>query len=175
MRQASSLKPQDILVLLKVLLWQDRKWRQLDLATELGLSQTEVNFALSRLVKSRLLDESKRKPQKLSLKEFLIHGLRYVYPGDLGPSGRGVATAQSHASLSKRLVAEQDHQFVWLDPDGQLRGQSLVPLYPSVPFAAKKDPELHEWLALIDALRIGSVRVQKLAAERISRKIDATA
>jgi hypothetical protein len=169
------MKPQDIIVLLKILLWQDRKWRQLDLAAELGMSQTEINFSLNRLVRSGLLDPSKRHPMKRALGEFLIHGLRYVYPADLGPIGRGMATAHFHGYLAGKLVTGEDQKVVWPDPEGQERGQFLEPLYPSVPFAAKKDPELREWLALVDALRIGSARVQKLAADRIMKKIEAAA
>ncbi len=167
------MKPQDIVILLKILLWQDRKWRQLDMAMELGMSQTEINFALSRLVKSGLLDSTKHKPMKRALVEFLIHGLKYVYPAELGPLGRGMATAHSHDSLLKKLMTDDDHKIVWADPEGKERGQQLEPLYPSVPFAAKKDPELYEWLALIDAIRIGTTRVQKIAIARITKKIEA--
>lgn len=174
MRAYEGMKPQDIVVLLKILLWQDRKWRQLDLAMELGMSQTEINFALNRLVQSGLLVENKRQPMKRALAEFLIHGLKYVYPGKLGALGRGTVTAQSHESLGKRLAGSDDEKIVWPDPEGKDRGQVLAPLYPSVPFAARKDPELHEWLALIDAVRIGSVRVQKVTVDRITKKIEAS-
>lgn len=167
------MKPQDIVILLKILLWQDRKWRQLDLALELGVSQGEINFALNRLVKSGLLDAKKLHPMKRALAEFLIHGLKYVYPAELGPLGRGMATAHFHDSLAKKLVTGDDHKIVWSDPEGKERGQLLEPLYPSVPFAAKKDLELYEWLALIDAIRIGSARVQKIAADKITKKIEA--
>ena len=165
------MKPQDILVLLKILLWKDRPWRQVDLAEELGLSQTEINFSLNRLVKSGLLDSTKRRPHRLAMAEFLLHGLRYVFPAELGRVGRGMSTAHSHGSMVKRIITEE--KFVWPDPDGQQRGQFLEPLYPSVPFAAKNDPDLYEWLALIDAIRIGSSRVQILASKRISEKMAA--
>ena len=169
------MKPQDILVILKILLWQNRKWRQIDLALELGLSQTEVNFALHRLAKSGLLDVSLRQPMKRALAEFLIHGLRYVFPAELGPMGRGTRTAHSHEALARKLMTNDEFKIVWPDPEGQERGQLLEPLYPSVPFAAKRDPELHEWLALLDALRIGPVRVQKIAMDRINKKIGISA
>ncbi|MCM0605934.1 MAG: hypothetical protein KA715_07565 [Xanthomonadaceae bacterium] len=169
------MKPQDIVVLLKILLWQDRKWTQHDLANDLGISQTEINFSLSRLVKSGLLDEAKKHPFKHALAEFLIHGLKYIYPAELSGNGRGMATAQTYSLLAKKLISAEDNQVVWPDPEGKDRGQHLEPLYPSVPFAAKKDPELHEWLALIDAIRIGSVRVQKFAIDRIHKKLNEAA
>lgn len=175
MRNPVGMKPQDIVVLLKILLWEGRKWTQHDLASELGISQTEINFSLSRLVESGLLDESKKHPFKRALSEFLIHGLKYVYPARLSGNGRGIATAQTHSLLAKKLISRDDNQIVWPDPEGKDRGQHLEPLYPTVAFAAKRDPELHEWLALIDAIRIGSVRVQKFAIERIHKKLNEAA
>jgi hypothetical protein len=44
-------------------------------------------------------------------------------------------------------------------------GLSLIPLYPSVPLAANLDnPQLYELLGLVDALRVGRIREQQLAA-----------
>lgn len=172
MRSHEGMKPQDIVVLLKILLWRDRKWRQVDLALELGMSQSEINFALSRLVRSGLLDAAKQLPMKRAFAEFLIHGLKYVYPASLGAIGRGMATAQSHDSLAKKLIGNDEEKVVWPDPRGEVRGQALEPLYPSVPFAARRDSELYEWLALIDAVRIGPARVQKIAADRITKKLE---
>jgi hypothetical protein len=52
---------------------------------------------------------------------------------------------------------------VWPYGHGKLRGHSIVPLYPSVPEAATKDPKLHELLALVDALRVGKAREREIA------------
>ena len=38
-----------------------------------------------------------------------------------------------------------------------------MPLYPSVPAAALRNPVLHENLALFDALRMGNARERNLA------------
>jgi hypothetical protein len=47
----------------------------------------------------------------------------------------------------------------------------LVPLYPSAPAAALRNPALYENLALFDALRMGNARernlTEKLFAERL--------
>lgn len=56
---------------------------------------------------------------------------------------------------------------------GRVRGQAIEPLYPSVPAAARKNVELYEFLALIDALRVGRARERKLAAEEISKRLKA--
>ena len=43
----------------------------------------------------------------------------------------------------------------------------------SVPYAASRDPKLHEFLALIDALRVGRARERNLAAEEIKKSLHA--
>ena len=52
---------------------------------------------------------------------------------------------------------------VWPDKDGTVRGETLYPLYPSVPQAALRNPALYELLALFDAIRAGSAREHALA------------
>ena len=47
---------------------------------------------------------------------------------------------------------------VWPHPEGEVRGESLEPLYPSAVEAAPKISKLYECLALVDALRIGRAR-----------------
>ncbi len=56
----SGLKPQDILLLLKLIANNRVNLRQLDFAMALGLSQAEVAYSLDRLKKSGLIDESKK-------------------------------------------------------------------------------------------------------------------
>ncbi|MEG4446282.1 hypothetical protein QUB47_34895, partial [Microcoleus sp. AT9_B5] len=58
-------------------------------------------------------------------------------------------------------------QCVWPDPQGVVRGQAIAPLYRSVPQAASNDPELYALLSLIDAIRVGRVREQRLAASEL--------
>ena len=48
------MKPQDVLILLKVFFWQSRRWSQRELAEALSLSLSEVNHGLKRLESARL-------------------------------------------------------------------------------------------------------------------------
>lgn len=171
MRVLQGIKPQDMLVLLKLCLWRDREWRHVDLAAELGLSQTEVSFALERCRMSGFLDSGKKRVLRSALMEFLEHGLKYVYPVQPGPLCRGMPTAHSAPPLSKRIVSDADDQYVWPWADGKVRGQGIVPLYESVPHAAAKDPQLHELLALVDALRVGRARERALALEELESRL----
>jgi len=171
MRVLQGIKPQDILVLLKLCLWQEREWRHLDLASELGLSQTEVSFSLERCRASGFIDEAKKRVNRSALVEFLLHGLKYVYPIQPGALCRGVPTAHSAPPLSKRIVSDEHDQYVWPCGEGKMRGQAIEPLYESVPFAAGRDPELHELLALVDALRAGRARERAIAADELEKRI----
>lgn len=171
MRVLQGIKPQDMLVLLKLCLWRDREWRHVDLAAELGLSQTEVSFALERCRQSGFLDSAKKRVLRSPLLEFLEHGLKYVYPVQPGAICRGMPTAHSALPLSKRIVSDADDQYVWPWADGKVRGQAISPLYESVPLAAEKDPQLHELLALVDAVRVGRARERALALEELESRI----
>lgn len=171
MRVLQGIKPQDILILLKLCLWRDRAWRHVDLAAELGLSQTEISFALERCRHSGFLDSAKKRVLRSSLMEFLEHGLKYIYPVQPGPICRGMPTAHSALPLAKRIVSDADDQYVWPWADGQVRGQGIMPLYESVPHAAQKDSQLHELLALVDALRVGRARERNIALEELEKRI----
>lgn len=166
------IKPQDIVVLLKIVALQDRPWKLIDLARDLQISPSEISMALERAKGVGFLNSEKRKVQKRHLLEFLIHGLKYVFPAELGPLARGIPTMHSAAPLAMRIVSNSDDQFVWPDDDGSVRGQSIAPLYSTVPKIAMRDPKLHELLALVDALRIGRSREKQIAAEEVERRLN---
>lgn len=171
MKAQAGMKPQDVLVLLKILTAKDSAWRQLDLAHELGMSQSEVAMALERARNAKLIDSSKKKLSKSALVEFLVHGLKYIYPVEPGALVRGIPTAHSAPPLSKWIVSNAADTYVWPDGDGEIRGQAIEPLYPSVPKAARQDSGLHELLALVDAIRVGRVREQKLAIDELKKRV----
>jgi hypothetical protein len=50
-------------------------------------------------------------------------------------------------------------------------GLALTPLSPSVPLAASLDPQLYELLGLVDALRVGRIREQQLAAIALQERL----
>ncbi len=173
MRGQQGLRPQDILLLLKLAVSKGREWRQVDLAQELGLSQFEVSAALERASRSGFLDSTKKKVVWAALLEFVLHGLKYVYPAAPGPICRGLPTAHSAPPLSREIVSNENDQYVWPWGNGNVRGQAVEPLYKSVPEAASKDPELHELLALVDALRVGRAREREIAGEELKRRLHA--
>jgi len=48
-------------------------------------------------------------------------------------------------------------------------GQSVLPLFSSVPFAVRRDKLLYEYLALIDAIRLGNAREVNLAKLQLEK------
>jgi len=173
MKLGKGMRPQDILVLAKLSVQGNKPSRVLDLAYELGLSQSEVSMALERCRRAGLLDPEKRKPLPSAFREFLLYGLKYVFPGELGSVVRGVPTAHSAPPLLKRIVSSRKdlEQYVWPSAEGKARGIAVEPLYPSVPLAASRDPKLYEILALIDAIRLGRAREQKIAVDELDRRL----
>lgn len=161
-------------MLSKLLARAEKSWRQTDLAHELGLSQFEVSLSLESCRRAGLLNPDKKKPLKKAALEFLVHGLKYAFPAEVGSIVRGVPTAHSAPPLAGRIVSRKSEgeQYVWPYAKGKVRGISVTPLYRSVPEAAQKDEKLHEFLALLDAIRLGRTREQKLAIEILKTRLE---
>ena len=170
MAKQKGMRPQDLVILLKIACSADERWRQVDIAHDLFMSQSEVSEALNRSVLTGLLSDSKRTVHRRSLRDFLIHGLKFVFPARPGPMVRGIPTAHSAEPLCHLIHAERDI-YVWPYDRGNMRGQAIEPLYRTVPEAAANDECLHRMLSLADALRVGRAREQKLAVEKLQEML----
>ncbi len=169
-----SLKPQDLAVAMKLLLLRDKPLSYAALAEAMHLSPYEAHAAVQRLVAARLIVETAERYQlaKEALREFLMHGARYAFPPVVGEPTVGVPTAHAMEPLAKHFRGGNDLPPVWPHPQGEVRGVGLLPLYPRLSEAALDDPELHQFLALFDALRIGRARERKLAADLIEKRFE---
>lgn len=177
------MKGQDIVVLLKLVsLHRTKSADELGdctsaraLAAELGISKSEVNVSIRRSIEARLAhldwDSKVPVPNQAGLCEFIIHGLRYVFPASLGALGRGVPTAFAGPSLSEKILSNGELPPIWLSPTGSTKGQAVTPLYKSVPQAVQSDTFLYDTLTLIDAIRIGRARERAMAIKLIEEKI----
>lgn len=189
------MRPQDILVLLKILSLRKPKngyylsspeqndfevnfekygsityFQNNNIALALGISPAEVSESLHRSIYSGLIDDGKTKNIHIqSLIEFLKYGIKYVFPVHPGALVRGIPTAHAAPPLNQVIVS--DEAFVWASPQGTVRGQAVEPLYHTVPLAVQNDPNLYELVALVDAIRMGSARVYKLAIEELEKRI----
>lgn len=164
------LKPLDIYVLVALLaLPRGDGWTQAAFARELGLPQPAVTRSLQRLAEAGLWDRAERTVEVAGAEGLLAHAVRFLVPPRLGPPARGVPTAHAAPPLASELAAND--ALVWPDDEGSATGTSLAPLHPAAPAAARRNPRLHEMLALVDALRVGRVRERTLAGRLLHERI----
>ena len=72
MRQHNGMRPQDIVILLKIIAKGDNPWQNKDLAAELYISPSEISESLNRSAMAGLIDADQRKKvYRQSLMEFL--------------------------------------------------------------------------------------------------------
>ena len=163
------MRPHDIVVLLKIAAKNDSDWFMKDLANELGISASEVSESLNRSAIAGLISQDKKRLMKLSILDFLLHGLRYVYPQKPGSRVRGVPTAHAAPPLASEIASSEP--YVWPYGEGKVRGESIEPLHPKVPEASLKDPLFYEYMALCDALRVGKAREKNMATEELKKRL----
>ena len=101
------LKPQDIVIMLKLLVRNGSEWSYPALSYELSMSASEVHAGVKRAVAAQLMDMHRKIPVKRNLLEFLIHGVKYAYPPDRGGITRGIATSYAAQPL-KELITQPD-------------------------------------------------------------------
>jgi hypothetical protein len=167
------MKPQDIVILLKILTLENRKWRIIDIAESLQMSSSTVSQALERNRFARLIDSSKKKVQKANLLDFLEYGIKYVFPVEPSSVKVGIPTAHSAPPLDKIIVSKNE-VYVWAAHKrngGTAKGESITPLHECVISAIKNDEKLYEMLALVDAIRVGKAREHNLAVKELKIRI----
>ena len=147
------------------------------LEAALGISKSEVNASINRSLDIGMAfrDRSAGVPRAnvAALLEFIVHGLKYVFPARPGAIVRGIPTAAAAPVLEDRLMSAGEFIYVWPDPRGEAMGQSVQPLFKSVPEAIRRDSALYAYLALVDAIRLGNPRESKLAARLLEHGLNA--
>jgi hypothetical protein len=169
MKSHNGMRPQDVVILLKILTISDPGWQYRDLSSLLFISISEISESLHRSHIAGLIDESKRKIYRQSLMEFIQYGLHYVFPEVPGTMVTGISTAHSYPFYSQQFKSEMN--YVWPDGDGNMRGLSIQPLYKSVVKAVRQDELLYKLLASIDIIRVGRTRELKVAIEELKKHI----
>lgn len=163
-------KPQDIVVALKLCLGPKGQGYA-ELGKALGMSASEVHAAVRRLIEARLVIPDTRDVRRDAFCKFLVNGVPHAFPAHTGAITRGMPTAWAAPVMSSEFKTSEQIQPVWPDPDGKVRGESVQPLYSSVPKAARSDPMLYGLLALVDALRIGRARERAFAEKEIKVRL----
>lgn len=161
------MRPQDIVILLKIIALGDKKWQYRDLASQLYISISEISESLNRSAIAGLYDSHLKKIRRNALLEFIQYGLPYVFPQIPGALVTGISTAHSHPFYKKHLISNEN--MVWPYPDGDSRGQAIEALHKGVPRAAMEDELLYLLLASVDILRVGRVRERTIATKELQK------
>jgi hypothetical protein len=170
MKKHNGMRPQDIVVLLKIIALNHDNWKNSDLAYALQISASEITEALNRCKIAGLVDSKKRKVHINSFREFLLYGLKYVFPAEPGAMVRGIPTAHSAYPISEQ-IAEGNDIYVWPYAKGVQRGQTIEPLYKTLPAVVQNDNVLYELLVITDTIRIGRSREIKIAIEELEKRL----
>ena len=168
----SALLSQDVVVLAKLLSYADHRPPLARMAADLLLSGSQVHAALNRLAAARLVfkDARSSRPNRSAAEEFLVHGVKYMFPAVQGGVTRGMLTSYAAPPLDRQISGGPDLPPVWPFAMGKHRGVSIESLYKTVPLAARADTNLYELLALLDALRDGRARERSLAEREIVKR-----
>lgn len=172
------LKPQDVMIALKIVAMHQREWKYSEAALELGMSPSEVHSGVRRLKRCSLITELRMSagagvqkmhlPDMANLKEFLRHGIRYVFPAVLGEPAFGLPTSYGVVHLYEGFASAHSFIPVWEHEGGDYSGVSLKPLYSSAAKACINDFRLYELLSLTDALRSDDQPLREFAWHKIN-------
>jgi biotin operon repressor len=170
------LKPQDCIILVKLLANPGVKWSQRQLAKVLGISLAEINAGIKRLEDAGLLRKEKQGkffPNINAAEEFLISSIKFLFPGKLGEYTRGTPTSIAAPIFRDKIALGNDPIPVWPDAVGEQKGVALAPIHPSIPKALRENPDqlFYELLVLIDAIRSGRARERNMAVTLLKEKL----
>ncbi|MCP5357556.1 MAG: hypothetical protein H7A06_05400 [Pseudomonadales bacterium] len=134
-----------------------------------GISKSQINLSLNRCIDLGLARIDRRlevpRVNSKALLEFIVYGLKYVFPAKAGELTRGIATSFGAPVLKEKLLSSGEFQLVWPDALGKTMGMHIEPLFKSTVYAVKQDPQLYALMALVDAIRLGQPRESNLAAD----------
>lgn len=169
-----TLRPQDLVVLLRLSIVSGTPPTYAALASELRLTASEIHAGIERAVVAQLArKDNSGKPfiVRDALKLFVQHGARYAFPATRGEATRGMPTGYAAPPLKDKIAQSNDPIPVWPYKNGAARGVALYPLYPTVPEAASRNAALYELLVLFDAIRGGSPRERALAITMFDERL----
>jgi hypothetical protein len=162
------LRKSDIYVL-SGLLANDGRWSYRSIAERLHVPHTVVQRACSRARDAGLYGAEMRAVHRPHFEEFAIHALRFVAPASLGALVSGIPAAWAAEPMADVIRSSgEEPPPVWPSARGEVRGQALEPLHPPAVEAVEAWPELRELLALLDSLRVGDLRIRKVAGDLLA-------
>lgn len=169
-----SLRPQDVVVLLRLSIERESTPTYAVLAEAVCMTASEVHASVNRSILAQLIrKDADGRPKVLlaPLMLFLQHGVRYCFPAVRGEMTRGMPIGYAAPPLEGKIVLANEPVPVWPYKDGKVRGLTFQPLYPTVPQAAARNPKLYELLVIVDALRGGSPREHAIALQELKSQL----
>jgi hypothetical protein len=166
MQEHNGMRPQDIIVLIKLALEPQKDYTLQELSRGLGVSSSEISKSIQRSQFSGLIS-SGRKVAREALFQFLKYGLPYAFPTKPGSPVRGIPTAISHPQIREHF--RTDDWLVWPHASGTERGFTVTPLHPTLADVVTSDSLLYFAMALVDVLRIGKAREKRYAEEALKK------
>lgn len=163
------MRPQDVVILLKIISLGEKSWQLKDLAYQLSISASEISESLNRSYLAGLINYEKKNVRRQSLMEFLQYGLPYVFPQHPGAVVNGIPTA--HSLPFMRNLFKSNEVYVWPDALGKERGHTIEPFYEKQKDAVKIDETLYLLLALVDVIRVGRTREVNAAVDKLKEII----
>jgi hypothetical protein len=168
------LRPQEVLVTCKLLVVGRADWTFATLAESLGMSSSEVHSSVGRARSAGLLAPTFPKPRVVRNQLFSLasSSARDVFFAERGAVAAGLPTSTSATCLAG-LFPRREIAQVWPCEAvrSPARGESVLPLYPSVPEACQRDARLYRLMALVDVVRVGEPAEQRVAVELLRRAI----
>jgi len=170
MKEHKGMKSQDVAILIFISEYCDGRYKVSQVAGSLKISQSEVSESINRSKIAKLIGSGNKNVFRHGLYEFLIYGLKFVFPVVPGHIVRGIPTSHSGPPLNTMISSSSD-QFVWKHFKGTARGMLIEPLYKTIPEICSDFPEYYELLCLVDALRIGRSREVVLARDILKERL----
>ena len=197
MLRSTSLKAQDVLVACKLYSLAEvvrpaSDWTYSGLSGELGISLSETYNSFERCCLAQLIVtvRDRRVVSKRHFYELLAVAVPRIFYAARGGLEVGLPTSVHAPALRSKFEGVPGAiPTVWpcdysadkevgkeyrrenSRPLLRIRGESISPIYPSVPEAAAQDSLLYELLALVDVVRIGDTRSRNLAVAILEKKI----
>jgi hypothetical protein len=167
MEKQIAIRPQDVVVLLKVtsLEKSGKTWMKKDLAESLNLANSEITNVFARLKYTGLILPGANRVQRLTFYEYLVYGLKATFPPFVGAQTRGLVTASG--AMPESNISGSD--YVWPNAKGKTRGTSIIPLYSEIVYACEIDNNLYLALSACEILRVGRVREVNFARQWLKK------
>ena len=151
------MKPLDLILAVKLSLYENEAdWTFRQLSQDLQVNISTIHKSYNNLKNSSLVIYGFINLSGLF--EFIKHGVRYVFPVQLGEDQKGIKAGRSNIIFSSKIATR--YEMVWESPSGECIGRSYQPLHPSLLKSWSHDSRFKDMIDLIDVLRLTDCRAR---------------